>query len=554
MEIDSIQPFNKKQILLDWINTVDEPKCLLVSEIDQLKDGIVFLEILKNYLKKIDLLKFFQNEIKSVILQDIKSRYDLIYKILLEFFEHDFLRRFQPVGKLYNNQNFLLEFIEVFKSLFDGFGGYISNDNEDCNEMNHENEDMHEENQFQNQCQLSEKNLEIGKSMSMFSNQMIESEFDLKSKYMLPSPKNSESPEKKNYNFNKNFVTDSNWNENSCIQSIHNEKNVQKIQNIQNIQNMHNIQHFALSPYQPVNENDKMEISKLNFDILQDSKLTNLNTDVDYTYIGREYLKTKSPEKQISSRDREKENSNPNYNLVFNRDRESDYTKISNSALKNKNIKKFLHHHDMSLISKTEIKNRSISPLHSKREVTSEKNNCLRDSREVNHEKEVNRSVINYISNTTNNSFISNSQINFDFNSLYSNRERSEMFLFRGIPFPQTSNKNSNLILDINFHRINFFRFIRPTLPIVDVDFKSCKKFKPNDGQIKNSIKKLLDNKEKIPEVTERTERTERCDKFDKIDKVDKTDRTELQEKFSHATFSSFNYQNKPSGKNRLLI
>ena len=41
-----------EQILLDWINTIDEPQCLLVSEIGQLYDCSVFLEIMKNFLKR----------------------------------------------------------------------------------------------------------------------------------------------------------------------------------------------------------------------------------------------------------------------------------------------------------------------------------------------------------------------------------------------------------------------------------------------------------------------------------------------------------------------
>jgi hypothetical protein len=521
-QLDSIRPFNKKQILLDWINTVDEPKCLLVSEIDQLKDGIVFLEILKNYLKKIENLKIYQNELKNAISQsqDIKSRYDLIYRILLEFFEKDDIRRFQPVGKLFNNQNYLLEFIEVFKSLFDGFsgGGYISNE---------ENEN------FENFDKVNENFSETGKSMSMFSNQMIESEFDLKTKYFLPSPKNkkeiksdfyvnnfnkkgnenlyemiennenqenqineetfrykkdiydkqnlskSKSPEKKNYNFNQNFVKknfDSDSDIKEKIHSVYNKENFSKFYNTQKTQ---------------------MEISKLNFDILQDNKnpISTYSKDVDYTFIGKEYLKLKSPEKREN---------------IFK----------ENSSQKKINFKKMIHNHEMSL-STSAIKNKSISPLHTKEDNIN--NACdLKD-----------RSLF------INTSIISQTNLNFDFNSnsLYSNREKSEMFLFRGIPFPQNNLNNNKInIIDINNHRVNFFRFIRPTMPIVNVDFKTCCKFKPNDGYVKNSVKKILESqklndREIIAEITERTERTERT------------------EKFTNATFSSFNYLNKPTGK-----
>ena len=41
---------NQKQILLDWINTINEPKCLLVSSLSDLSDGKVLIEILRHYL------------------------------------------------------------------------------------------------------------------------------------------------------------------------------------------------------------------------------------------------------------------------------------------------------------------------------------------------------------------------------------------------------------------------------------------------------------------------------------------------------------------------
>jgi hypothetical protein len=554
-QLDSIRPFNKKQILLDWINTVDEPKCLLVSEIDQLKDGIVFLEILKNYLKKIENLKIYQNEIKNAISQsqDIKSRYDLIYRILLEFFEKEDIRRFQPVGKLFNNQNYLLEFIEVFKSLFDGFsgGGYISNE---------ENEN------FENFEQVNQNFSETGKSMSMFSNQMIESEFDLKTKYFLPSPKNkkeiksdpyqnnfnkkgnenlyemtekneneknqineetfrykndiyekqnlpkSKSPEKKIYNFNQNFVkknfeSDSDMKEKMHYNNYNNYNNynyhnsIHQRENFSKFYNTHEKQNEKNNTYNPhLSQTQKaLEVSKLNFDILQDNKnpISTYSKDVDYTFIGKEYLKMKSPEKK------EREN-------IFK----------ENSSQKKINFKKMIHNHEMSL-STSAIKNKSISPLHTKEDNI----NNVCDTKD--------RSLL------INTSIISQTNLNFDFNSnsLYSNREKSEMFLFRGIPFPQNNLNNNKInIIDINNHRVNFFRFIRPTLPIVNVDFKTCCKFKPNDGYVKNSVKKILisqklNDREIIAEITERTERTERM------------------EKFTNATFSSFNYLNKPTGK-----
>ena len=40
--------------MLDWINTIDNPACLLVSSVDELYDGKIFYEIIK-------LLLFYNN-------------------------------------------------------------------------------------------------------------------------------------------------------------------------------------------------------------------------------------------------------------------------------------------------------------------------------------------------------------------------------------------------------------------------------------------------------------------------------------------------------------
>ena len=48
----STSTFTNNQMLLDWINTINEPLCLLVSELDDLKDGNVFIEILRHYLNE----------------------------------------------------------------------------------------------------------------------------------------------------------------------------------------------------------------------------------------------------------------------------------------------------------------------------------------------------------------------------------------------------------------------------------------------------------------------------------------------------------------------
>ena len=81
--LEKYPQLNNKQILLDWINTINEPNCLLVNNVEDVKNGQVFIELLSHYLleKNLNNLKFeFQNKIKS------KNNLE-IYPIILNFLE-----------------------------------------------------------------------------------------------------------------------------------------------------------------------------------------------------------------------------------------------------------------------------------------------------------------------------------------------------------------------------------------------------------------------------------------------------------------------------------
>lgn len=90
MEFAFVSPLNvtfnlnkkRKQILLDWINTIDEPKCLLAGNLNDLKDGEVFLEIMLHYLKIQKRDEFFMEEFRQVESLNIPEKFDFIIKIL----------------------------------------------------------------------------------------------------------------------------------------------------------------------------------------------------------------------------------------------------------------------------------------------------------------------------------------------------------------------------------------------------------------------------------------------------------------------------------------
>jgi hypothetical protein len=62
---NSIPILNNEQILVDWINTIRQPHCLLVntlSDNDITGNGIVFIEIISNFLKYFGLEELNINE------------------------------------------------------------------------------------------------------------------------------------------------------------------------------------------------------------------------------------------------------------------------------------------------------------------------------------------------------------------------------------------------------------------------------------------------------------------------------------------------------------
>ena len=76
---------NEKQMLLDWINTINEPLCLLVCDISDLYDGNVFLELLRHYLNKYSLGKYLRL-LNTNILKNNIIKIEVFLKIFSEIF------------------------------------------------------------------------------------------------------------------------------------------------------------------------------------------------------------------------------------------------------------------------------------------------------------------------------------------------------------------------------------------------------------------------------------------------------------------------------------
>ena len=131
---------NQKQILLDWINTINEPLCLLVSEIQDLLDGKVYIELLKHYL----FLKNQKNlitELNSRLSNSGNNPFQIII-IVIDIFgkisnenERKLLNNFKNnIPQFFQDENKMIEFISIIKNIYNGESNLefnLTNDFED---------------------------------------------------------------------------------------------------------------------------------------------------------------------------------------------------------------------------------------------------------------------------------------------------------------------------------------------------------------------------------------------------------------------------------------
>jgi hypothetical protein len=86
-----------------------------------------------------------------------------------------------------------------------------------------------------------------------------------------------------------------------------------------------------------------------------------------------------------------------------------------------------------------------------------------------------------------------------EYHHLYSNRELTELKIFRGIPFKNF--KTPSNTLEIFQKKINFIGFPRPSNPILNIDFKNFNKYTPvfcTQNVINKNKKKNEESEEKI--------------------------------------------------------
>lgn len=115
---------NKRQMLLDWINTINEPQCLLVSGINDLKDGKVFIEIVKHFLyvnnNKQLLYEFFSNDINSSTpLRKIQITIEILIKVSNEEVQNILEKFYNMSERIFKDDEMLIEFLSLVRDIID---------------------------------------------------------------------------------------------------------------------------------------------------------------------------------------------------------------------------------------------------------------------------------------------------------------------------------------------------------------------------------------------------------------------------------------------------
>ena len=76
-----------KHILLDWINTIDEPRCMVLNSLDNLSDGVVVVYIISSMLKKIGREKEIDAGSLERSLDGAKERFAKVFSVLSTYID-----------------------------------------------------------------------------------------------------------------------------------------------------------------------------------------------------------------------------------------------------------------------------------------------------------------------------------------------------------------------------------------------------------------------------------------------------------------------------------
>ncbi len=126
---DSTPSLNIEQILINWINTIAEPHCLLLENLfcpDVIETGIIFIEILKNFLNFFGIKDFNPDNRLTK-----EEKVNLVLTSLMELNKENnfdnFLRQqinyfFNHNKEIFKDKKELISFLEMLKNVYDKYG------------------------------------------------------------------------------------------------------------------------------------------------------------------------------------------------------------------------------------------------------------------------------------------------------------------------------------------------------------------------------------------------------------------------------------------------
>ncbi len=150
----SIPILNNEQILVDWINTIRQPHCLLLNSLlddDIIGNGIVFIEIISNFFQYFGFQELKLNEnlnkyekLNLIILSLLQLNKGKYFNIEIK---EKTLYFYNKIKLIFQNKNLLIEFIEFLKEIYEKYGldttnNNIQNQNINDNQSYDENDDI----------------------------------------------------------------------------------------------------------------------------------------------------------------------------------------------------------------------------------------------------------------------------------------------------------------------------------------------------------------------------------------------------------------------------
>lgn len=83
-----------EHLLLDWINTIEEPRCMVLNKLDDLRDGVVVLYIVSSMLRKIGREKDIKLELSELERLSAKEKFDHVFSVLSSLFKGTVLEQY----------------------------------------------------------------------------------------------------------------------------------------------------------------------------------------------------------------------------------------------------------------------------------------------------------------------------------------------------------------------------------------------------------------------------------------------------------------------------